>query len=60
MAGLGKAFQQFGAKGRKPRWSWSASTPDNGTVVLALWDDLFDWKASPVSYAEWDRANTER
>jgi hypothetical protein len=37
---LAKAFAYFdGAVPRNPRWSWSARSPDGGTVVLTLWAD---------------------
>ena len=37
---LRDAFAYFnGAKGRNPRWSWSARSPDGRTVVLTLWED---------------------
>jgi hypothetical protein len=34
MTGLAKAFAAFGAAGKNQRWSWSARTPDNQTVVI--------------------------
>lgn len=49
-SGLAIAFKHFGAKGRNPRWSWSARTPDGSTVVLALWKDRFDNSAKPAKY----------
>jgi len=36
---LSGCFAHFGAKGKNSRWSWSARTPDNKTVVLTLWVD---------------------
>ena len=37
---LRAAFAYFnGARGRNPRWSWSARSPDSRTVVLTLWED---------------------
>jgi hypothetical protein len=37
---LRDAFAYFdGARGRNPRWSWSARSPDGRTVVLTLWED---------------------
>jgi hypothetical protein len=39
---LTAAFAHFGTRPANPRWSWSAVSEDGGTVVLALWRDLFD------------------
>jgi hypothetical protein len=36
-----EAFASFGAKCRNPRWSWSACSDDEQTVVLTLWEDEF-------------------
>lgn len=36
-----EAFAHFGATPRNPRWSWSARSSDDRTVVLTLWDDKF-------------------
>jgi hypothetical protein len=36
---LTAAFAHFGATPRNTRWSWSAVTPDERTVVLTLWED---------------------
>ncbi len=36
---LSGCFALYGAKAKNPRWSWSARTPDNKTVVLTLWED---------------------
>jgi hypothetical protein len=33
------AYAYFGATPRNSRWSWSAVTPDNKTVVVTLWED---------------------
>lgn len=36
---LTAAFAYFGATVRNPRWSWSAVTPDEQTVILTMWED---------------------
>lgn len=38
-----EAFASFGVKGANPRWSWSARSGDGKTVVLALWQDEFEF-----------------
>ena len=35
---LTAAFAHFGAKPRNARWSWSAISPDQKTVVVTLWE----------------------
>lgn len=40
---LSEAFASFGVKGANPRWSWSARSDDGKTVVLALWQDEFEF-----------------
>lgn len=37
------AFAYFKAKGLNQRWSWSARSEDGKTVVLALWQDDFEF-----------------
>jgi hypothetical protein len=50
--GLAEAFASFdGARGKNPRWSWSARTPNGKTVVTTFWQDQFDYKTKPISYA---------
>jgi hypothetical protein len=50
--GLAEAFASYaGAKGKNPRWSWSARTPDGKTVVMTFWKHQFDYKTKPISYA---------
>ena len=36
-----QAFAAFGAKLRNVQWSWSARSPDGGTVVITAWQDYF-------------------
>ena len=36
---LKEAFAYFGAKAANSRWSWSARSDDEKTVVVTLWDD---------------------
>ena len=38
---LSECFAHFGATGANPRWSWSARSSDDKTVVLTLWQDQF-------------------
>jgi hypothetical protein len=51
MTGLAKAFATFGAAGKNPRWSWSARSSDDQTVVMTFWKDAFDYSSSPISYS---------
>jgi hypothetical protein len=51
MTGLAKAFAAFGAAGKNQRWSWSARTPDNQTVVMTFWKDALDYSSNPISYS---------
>jgi hypothetical protein len=37
---LSECFARYGARGKNPRWSWSARSADGETVVLTLWADL--------------------
>lgn len=48
---LSAAFAHFGAKGRNPRWSWSARSEDGRTVVMTFWKDEFDYSTKPISYS---------
>ena len=50
MTGLAEAFGVFGAKGKNPRWSWSARTPD-GKVVMTFWKDQLNYRSDPISYS---------
>jgi hypothetical protein len=43
------AYAKYGARLTNNRWSWSAIAPD-GKVVLTLWTDEFDYRASPPTY----------
>jgi len=54
MTTLSKAFESFGAAGKNQRWSWSARTSDDRTVVMTFWKDLIDFAASPISYSTFD------
>ena len=51
MTGLAEAFAAFGAAGKKPRWSWSARTADNQTVVMTFWKDILRFQDNPISYS---------
>jgi hypothetical protein len=50
MSGLAEAFAAFGAKGKNPRWSWSAQTPA-GKVVMTFWKDQMNYSTQPISYS---------
>jgi hypothetical protein len=54
MTGLAKAFAAFGAAGKNQRWSWSARTPDDQTVVMTFWKDAIDYGSNPISYSTFD------
>jgi hypothetical protein len=54
MTGLAQAFAAFGAAGKNPRWSWSARTPDDQTVVMTFWKDAVDYSSDPISYSTFD------
>jgi hypothetical protein len=49
---LAESYARFGCVGKNPRWSWSARSSDNQTVVLALWTDRFSRKVKPMVYRE--------
>jgi hypothetical protein len=49
MATLAAAFRAFGARGKNPRWSWSARTPDD-RIVMTFWQDRF-LPGQPLSYS---------
>lgn len=51
---LSDAFAHFGAAGTNPRWSWSARSEDGKTVVMTLWQDIFNFKTRPISYDTYD------
>lgn len=51
MTGLAKAFAAFGAVGKNKRWSWSARTPDDQTVVMTFWKDAIDYSSDPITYS---------
>jgi hypothetical protein len=53
--GLAKAFAHFGAKGKNPRWSWSARSMDGKTIVITLWRDGLDFEAKPIVYDTFNR-----
>jgi hypothetical protein len=45
------AFAYFGARGKNPRWSWSARSADGKTVVLTMWQDEFSSIDGITTYA---------
>ena len=49
---LTQSFRHFGVVRTNSRWSWSGRNADTQTVVLALWGDQFDWRATPVAYEQ--------
>jgi hypothetical protein len=49
MSGIVAAYQEFGACLKNPNWSWSAISP-KGEVIVTLWQDEFDYKATPPCY----------
>jgi hypothetical protein len=51
LTGLAEAFAAFGAAGKNPRWSWSARTADNQTVVMTFWKDILRFQDNPISYS---------
>lgn len=58
MSGLAEAFRAFGAKGKNPRWSWSARTPD-GKVVMTFWKDQLNYSSQPISYSNFGSRTLE-
>jgi hypothetical protein len=44
------AFGHFGAVAKNHVWSWSARSPDGKTIVLALWEDMFDEEDGQLIY----------
>jgi hypothetical protein len=55
--GLTEAFAHFGARGRNPRWSWSARSEDGRTVVLTLWKDEIFYRGKIAFYDTFNREN---
>lgn len=45
------AFGHFGATPRNVQWSWSAKSADGKTVVVTLWQDLFEKRDGRVVYS---------
>jgi hypothetical protein len=56
MTGLAAAFQAYGARGKNPRWSWSARTPD-GQIVMTFWNDQFRREGSRLVYSTIGRSD---
>ena len=48
--GLSECFARFGAKGRNPRWSWSARNEDGTVVVITLWKDRLSFRDGGIVY----------
>jgi hypothetical protein len=56
-----EAFAHFnGAKCNNVRWSWSARDPSGCTVVLALWQHMFDYKSRPATYSTFGQPDVEK
>lgn len=47
---LSECFASFGARGRNPRWSWSARSDDGAIVVITLWKDRLSFADGNVVY----------
>ncbi len=47
---LSACFASFGAKGKNPRWSWSARSGDGTVVVITLWKDRLSFTNGDVVY----------
>lgn len=47
---LSECFSYFGAKGKNPRWSWSARSEDGRIVVITLWKDRLSLGGGVVLY----------
>ncbi|MGH7047722.1 MAG: hypothetical protein ACREE2_15175 [Stellaceae bacterium] len=57
MSGLAAAFKKAGITAKNPRWSWSARSADGKAVVMTLWKDLINYRATPISYSTFGREN---
>jgi len=55
---LSACFAHYGAKPKNPRWSWSARSADDRTVVLTIWQDQI--KGGPDKTVVVDDFETER
>ena len=56
-----EAFAYFnGAMCRNPFWSWAARDLSGDTVVLALWQDMFDYRSRPATYSTFGRPDLEK
>ena len=55
MTGLAAAFKKFGAKGKNSRWSWSARSSDDLTVVVTFWSDILKFEGGTVYYDTFGR-----
>jgi hypothetical protein len=60
MTGLAAAFAHYGVTAKNPRWSWSARSTDGKTVVITLWKDHFNYKSTPITYADFGDVNLEK
>lgn len=59
MTGLAAAFQAYGARGRNPRWSWSARTPDD-QIVMTFWSDQFRKEGTRLTYSTIGRSDLSK
>jgi hypothetical protein len=53
MSGKVNAFAQYGVALKNDQWSWSGIS-ESGEVILALWQDQFDYRSKPVSYSTYN------
>ena len=67
MTGLAAAFKEFQAKGKNKRWSWSARSDDDKTVVITYWSDVIKFEGNNVLYdtfgldtGNWENKNGNR
>ena len=52
--GLAECFKRYGARGRNARWSWSARSQDEKTIVLTLWKDGISVSNGVTTYDSFD------
>ena len=56
-----EAFDHFnGAMCKNPGWSWSARDSSGCTVVLALWQHMFDYRSRPATYSTFGQSDAEK